>query len=89
MPTLNPEALLTRHVEKLRARPDGDKVSEVLSRAGLRLVGGRVSHGMRTIDISDCYAYKQAVKQVYGDAIYAFAKVNFLLGGCSCRDCSG
>lgn len=87
MPSLTPEALITRHVEKLRARPDHEKVEQVLARAGLTVAGEHVTRAGRAITNEDCQLYKHAVRDVYGDATYSFAKVNFVLGGCSCRDC--
>jgi hypothetical protein len=83
-----PEELIARHVEKLLARPDHDKVQRVLSRAGLVLQEGRISHTAGPVTAADCSNYKHAIREVYGDAVYAFTKVNFVLGGCICADCT-
>jgi hypothetical protein len=88
VPALAPEVLISRHYEKLRARADAEKLQSVLARAGLTVAGGHVMHGGHTATVEDCYAYKRAVREVYGDATYAFAKVNFVLGGCTCPDCA-
>lgn len=88
MPVLAPDALIARHLEKLRSRPDHDKIPQVLSRAGLTLMGDRVTHGGSPVTVADCQVYKRAVREIYGEATYAFTKVNFVLGGCSCRDCA-
>lgn len=88
MATTAPDVLIARHMEKLRARPDSDeKLSQVLSRAGLRMSGDKVTRDGHELTPTDCYTYKRAVREVYGDATYAFTKVNFVLGGCTCRDC--
>jgi hypothetical protein len=70
-----------------RARRGSIKVEQVLARAGLTLEGQQVTRAGRAVTNDDCQLYKHAVRAVYGDATYAFAKVNFVLGGCSCRDC--
>ncbi|HYK03857.1 MAG TPA: hypothetical protein VE974_19030 [Thermoanaerobaculia bacterium] len=88
MAALAPDALIARHLEKLRARPDSDKIPQVLSRAGLMIVGGRITHGGSPVTPSDCQNYKRAVRAVYGEATYAFTKVNFVLGGCTCAECA-
>lgn len=87
MPSLAPAVLIARHVEKLRSRPDAEKIDEVLSRTGLRVVGDHAVDGARPLTAEDCYAYKHAVRDVYGDTAYSFARVNFVLGGCTCSDC--
>ena len=88
MPALAPETLIARHLEKLRARPDAEKIDKVLTIAGLTVAGEKViTRFGREATTDDCRAYKHAVRDVYGDATYAFTKVNFVLGGCTCRDC--
>ena len=87
MPALAPEVLIARHVEKLRTRPDAEKVPQVLARAGLTMAGEKVTRAGHAATLEDCRAYKHAVRDVYGDATYAFTKVNFVLGGCTCPDC--
>lgn len=76
--------LIKRHVERLLTRFEPERVQQVLKRCDLDLRGGIVFG-----DVSDesCYRYKQAVKEHFGEAAYSFAKVNFVLGGCRCRDC--
>lgn len=88
MATTAPDVLIARHMAKLRARPDSDKLSQVLSRAGLSMSGEKVTRNGQELTETDCYTYKRAVREVYGDATYAFTKVNFVLGGCTCRDCA-
>ena len=87
MPALAPETLIARHIEKLRARPDADKIDKVLAIAGLTVAGEHVTRGGRQATTDDCRAYKHAVRDVYGATTYAFTKVNFVLGGCTCPDC--
>jgi hypothetical protein len=79
--------LITRHVEKLLTRPDKEKVTQLLAKAGLTF-DGKVVHGDGPITARECGTYKRAVRAVYGDTTYSFAKVNFLLGGCSCEECA-
>ena len=88
MPQFEPETLISRHVEKLLARPDKDRVDDLLRRAQLVRTGNTVIHPGGKVDTESCYQYKQLVKQLYGEAVYSFAKVNFVLGGCQCRDCT-
>lgn len=90
MPQLAPEELISRHIAKLLASRPGseEKVDQVLERVGLVRVGERVTHrNGGEVTSTDCRTYKHAVKDVFGDAVYSFAKVNFVLGGCSCTDC--
>ncbi|HET8773011.1 MAG TPA: hypothetical protein VFP80_04440 [Thermoanaerobaculia bacterium] len=82
------EVLIARHVVKLMARPDHDKIERVLSRVGLVLRDGRISRAGGSVTPADCSAYKHAIRDEYGDATYAFTKVNFVLGGCTCDDCT-
>lgn len=89
MPQFEPEVLISRHVEKLMARPDKDRVDELLRRANLVLDGKKVLRPGGAVTADSCYEYKQTVRQLYGEAVYSFAKVNFVLGGCQCRDCGG
>ena len=88
MPALPPTTLIARHVEKLRAQPDPSKVEQLLQRLGIRIDNGTATRYGRPVTEQDCYDYKQAVRQAYGDAAYSFARVNFVLGGCRCRDCA-
>jgi hypothetical protein len=89
--TITPAELIARHVQNLNARPlsSAAQLSAVLERAHLRLDGNRV---VKSPDVpvthDDCYWYKQAVKEVFGETAYSFARVNFILGGCRCRDCT-
>ena len=87
MTNLAPDALIARHVAKLMARPDNDRIPQVLQKAGLTLTGEKVTRGGSAVTLSDCQRYKRAIKEVYGDATYSFTKVNFVLGGCTCDDC--
>ena len=87
--SLAPEDLIARHIKKLTAQNGArEKMDRVLERCGLGESGGRVTSPRGEITTSDCENYKRAVKEVFGDAVYSFAKVNFVLGGCSCRDCA-
>ena len=88
MSTLGPDALIARHLSKLQTRPDRERIPQVLAMAGLTVAGEQVTRGGgQQVTAGDCQRYKRAVKEVYGDATYAFTKVNFVLGGCSCDDC--
>ncbi|HYI09246.1 MAG TPA: hypothetical protein VEK57_09245 [Thermoanaerobaculia bacterium] len=87
MPQFPPETLISRHVEKLLARGDQERVDELLRQCELTRFGTKVVNPRGTITEESCYRYKQLVKQLYGEAAYSFAKVNFVLGGCQCRDC--
>lgn len=87
MTASEPAVLIARHVEKLMSRPDRDKVQEVLARSGLTLRDGRVSHAGLGVTTEDSRNYKRAIREVYGEAVYAFTKVNFVLGGCTCNEC--
>lgn len=87
MAELSPEVLISRHVDKLLARPDRERVDELLHRARLVRTGDRVLSPEGAVTAESCYEYKQLVRQLYGEAVYSFAKVNFVLGGCQCRDC--
>ncbi len=88
MPQFPPQALISRHVEKLLARGEEERVDELLRRCELVRAGSQVIDPSGPMTNESCYRYKQLVKQLYGEAAYSFAKVNFVLGGCQCRDCS-
>jgi hypothetical protein len=88
MPALAPSALIARHVEKLRSQSGAEKVEQLLHGHGFRIDGVSVTHYGRPVTEQDCFEYKQAVREVYGDAAYSFARVNFVLGGCRCRACA-
>ena len=81
MPQFPPQTLITRHVEKLIARGDQQRVDELLRRCDLVRAGSEVVNPRGPITSESCYQYKQLVKQLYGEAAYSFAKVNFVLGG--------
>lgn len=87
MATAQPEVLIARHLARLRALPDPARIPQVLAKAGLTVDGEHVTRGGATITSGDCERYKRAIRDVYGEATYAFAKVNFVLGGCDCADC--
>lgn len=88
MAALARDALIVRHLEKLRSRPrQRQDPAAPVARAGLLVVGGRITHGDSPVTPSDCHTYKRAVRDVYGDATYAFTNVNFVLGGCTCAEC--
>lgn len=88
MPFLPADVRIARHVEKLMAFGGSAKVDQVLERCGLVRDGSSVHSRDGFVTDESCYAYKQAVKDVFGETAYAFAKVNFVLAGCKCRDCS-
>ena len=89
MPQFPPDALISRHVEKLLSRGDQERVDELLRKCDLVRDGTKVISPRGAITDDSCYRYKQLVKQLYGEAAYSFAKVNFVLGGCQCKDCGG
>ena len=88
MAYLAPDARIARHVAKLMSSGAPEKVDALLERCGLYRDGSTVHSKNGFITDETCYSYKQAVKAVYGDTTYSFAKVNFVLSGCNCTDCS-
>ena len=88
MPFLPPDVRISRHVEKLLTYIDESKIDDVLHRCGLVRDGSSVHCQTGFVSDQSCYEYKQAVKNVLGETAYAFAKVNFVLAGCRCRDCA-
>jgi hypothetical protein len=88
MPFLPADVRIARHVEKLLGYASPAKVDEVLDRCGLIRDGTSVHVRSGFVSDEKCYEYKQAVKDVIGETAYAFAKVNFVLAGCKCRDCA-
>jgi len=89
MPFLPPDVRISRHVEKLLAFASSAKIDQVLERCDLVREGTSVHGRSGFLTDESCYAYKRAVKEVLGETAYAFAKVNFVLAGCKCRDCAG
>jgi hypothetical protein len=89
MPFLPPDVRISRHVQKLLTFGTSAKVDQVLERCSLVRDGESVHSRSGFLTDESCYANKQAVKEVFGETAYAFAKVNFVLAGCNCRDCAG
>jgi hypothetical protein len=85
----NREQLIQRHLERMSTRFGPERIEELLSRCALSASGGRVKtvRGEAVAD-EDCFNYKQAVRETFGEGAYSFAKVNFILGGCRCQDCA-
>jgi hypothetical protein len=83
------EQLIQRHLERLSGRFGPERIEELLSRCALSASGGRVktARGEPLAD-EDCFNYKRAVRETFGEGVYSFAKVNFILGGCRCQDCA-
>jgi hypothetical protein len=87
MPFLPPDVRISRHVDRLLTFAPESKVHEVLDRCGLVREGSSVHSRNGFLTDETCYQYKQALKEILGDTAYSFAKVNFVLAGCKCRDC--
>lgn len=87
MPFLPPDVRIARHLEKLQGYTASSKLDEILDLCGLARDGSSVHSREGFISDRNCYEYKQAVRDVIGETAYAFAKVNFVLAGCKCRDC--
>ena len=87
MPYLPPDVRIARHVEKLLGFAAASKVDDVLDRCGLVRDDTSVHLPSGFVTDQNCYEYKQAVRNILGETAYAFAKVNFVLAGCKCRDC--
>jgi len=87
MPFLPPEVRISRHIEKLLAYAGENKLQDILDRCGLVREGSSVHSRNGFVTDDSCYEYKQAVRDVIGETAYSFAKVNFVLAGCKCRDC--
>ena len=82
------EMLIRRHIAMLRQHQDPQRIAALLERSGLRAENERVTSSEgASVDEEHCYHYKAAVRSLFGDAAYSFARVNFILGGCGCRDC--
>lgn len=87
MPFLPPEVRISKHVEKLLAYTSESKINEILDRSGLVRDGTSVHSRIGFVTDESCYQYKQALREIIGETAYSFAKVNFVLAGCQCRDC--
>lgn len=87
MPFLPPDVRISRHVEKLLSYGSEAKIDLVMDRCGLIRDGASVHSRTGFVTDDDCYEYKQAVKSIFGETTYSFAKVNFVLSGCKCQDC--
>ena len=58
-----------------------------MARCGLIRDGALVHSRNGFVTADGCYDHKQAVREIFGETAYAFAKVNFVFVGCKCRDC--
>lgn len=81
-------SLIARHAARLQARPDREKTAQLLEACDLRIAGeeAKTKKGLPPSS-EDAYHYKQKVRELFGDLAFSSAKVNFILGGCKCRDC--
>lgn len=88
VPHLPPRVLIARHLERLLSRQENaEKAGQLLARCGLTGSGETLRGPRGEITDEDCYQYKQALKEIFGDTVYRFGRVNFVLGGCQCREC--
>jgi hypothetical protein len=82
--------MISRHIDRLLSVFPHEKVDRVLQMSGLSLGQGGVipSEGGPASADAAC-RYKEAVRQVFGEGVYAMARVSFIQGGCRCKHCRG
>jgi hypothetical protein len=80
--------MISRHIDRLLSIFPAQKVDRVLHLSELRL-GPEGVTGPREGGVSaeDAFRYKDALRQVFGEGVFAMARVSFIQSGCLCDHC--
>jgi hypothetical protein len=83
-PLKHHEGHIARHLTEMGRIRSAEHVTQLLQGSGLRFDGEHVTRldGSPLTD-ADCLRYLDTVKAVLGAAPHSFARVNFLLAGCT------
>jgi hypothetical protein len=65
-----------------------EKVDRVLQLSQLSLgKGGVIAPGGGPVSADAASRYKEALRQVFGEGVFAMARVSFIQSGCRCKHC--
>jgi hypothetical protein len=80
--------MISRHIDRLLSIFPSQKVDRVLQLSELRLGREGVTRsGEGQVSAEDAFRYKEALRQVFGEGVFAMARVNFIQSGCRCKHC--
>jgi hypothetical protein len=80
--------LISRHMDRLLSIFPSGKVDRVLQLSQLSLGRGGVTTPREDPVSAEAAArYKEALRQVFGEGVFAMARVNFMQNGCRCKHC--
>jgi hypothetical protein len=80
--------MIARHIDRLLSIFSHEKVDRVLQMSQLSLgEGGVVSSTGDPVSAEASSRYKEALRQVFGEGVFAMARVNFIQNGCRCKHC--
>jgi hypothetical protein len=82
--------MISRHIDRLLSTFSHEKVDRVLELSQLSLgEGGVLCSGGDPVSAEAASRYKEALRQVFGEGVFAMARVNFIQSGCRCQLCRG
>ena len=80
--------MISRHIDRLLSIFPSEKVDRVLQLSELSLGrGGVIAPEGGPVSAESASRYKEALREIFGDGVFAMARVNFVQSGCRCRLC--
>ncbi len=80
--------MISRHIDRLLSIFPAEKVDRVLQLSELSLGReGVTTPGNGPVTSEAAFAYKESLRQVFGEGVFAMARVNFMQSGCRCKHC--
>ncbi len=80
--------MISRHIDRLLSIFPSGKVDRVLQLSQLSLGrDGVTTAGEDPVSAEAAFRYKEALRQIFGEGVFAMARVNFMQNGCGCKHC--
>jgi hypothetical protein len=80
--------MISRHIDRLLSIFPSQKVDRVLQLSELRLGREGVMNASESpVSAEDAFRYKEALRQIFGEGVFAMARVSFIQSGCRCKHC--
>jgi hypothetical protein len=80
--------MISRHMDRLLSIFPSEKLDRVLRLSELTLgERGVVDSAEGPASAEAAFRYKAALREVFGEGVFAMARVNFIQSGCRCRHC--
>jgi hypothetical protein len=80
--------MISRHIDRLLSIFPSQKVDRVLHLSELHLGREGVTRGGEgPVSSEDAFRYKEALRQIFGEGVFAMARVSFMQSGCGCGHC--